>query len=381
MLIFLYSLSSLAISQLLFLALLYLLFFRKNIGALLPLLLCICLIGLVVRLTTLITGSEQLWVVMYFSQRLTQAVPAVIWILAYKLFADNHRAPVGAWILIASYQIVLAILPFISESGDKISTPINRTAFIIMFGIGLHVIIMALEGRADDLIYKRRRLRVPFAVGVGFICAMLFGSVFVGTILDSEVATYNLSRSTYIICIASIFVLTLTINLVMVSLFKGTPEFDKLINWDSKNIMPAVPASSRQRLNPRTVKKIIELMEVENIYRDPELTFTMLAKKISIKEHNLRKVINSGMGYRNFNQFLNNYRIGEACQLFINEENHEISISLVAFQVGYASLSSFNKAFKEITGVTPSAFRNNPDSSLLMPKITPKVTNSPILEP
>lgn len=366
MLTFLYSLSSLAISQLLFLALLYLLFFRRNIGALLPLLLCICLIGMVVRLTTLFIGSEQLWVVTYFSQRFTHAVPAVIWILAYKLFADNQRAPMGVWLLIASYQIVLAILPFIGESGDRIPTSISRVAYIIMFGIGLHVIIMALEGRADDLILKRRRLRVPFAVGVGFICALLFGSVLFVSVLSPDVAS-NLGRSTFIICIASIFVLTLTVNLVMVSLFRGTPEFDQLINWDSKNIMPTVPAPSRRRHNPHTVKKIIDLMEVEKIFQDPELTFTLLAKKISVKEHNLRKVINSGMGYRNFNQFLNNYRIREACQLFIGEENHELSISTVAFQVGYATLSSFNKAFKEITGVTPSAFRNNPDSSLVTP--------------
>jgi len=356
MLIYLYSLSSLAISQLLFLALLYLLFFRRNIGALLPLLLCICLFGMVVRLTTLVIDFAPFWLT-YSSQRLTQAVPAVMWVLAYKLFADNQRVPKRVWILLVSYQLVLAILPFITVSGDTIPTWINRLAYVFMFAIGLHIVAMALEGRANDLILKRRRLRVPFALGVGVICASLFGAVFFVSILG--LVGSNLSRLAYIICIGSIFVFALTVNLVLVSLFANTPQFDQLINWDSNNQI--LPAPSQPSSNPRTVKRIIELMEVEKLYQDPELTIIKLAERISYKEHRLRKVINHEMGYRNFNQFLNNYRIKEACRLLLNEDNPDFSISLISLEVGYASLSSFNKAFKDITGVTPSAFRHNPN--------------------
>jgi len=359
MLIFLYSLSSLAISQLLFLALLYLLFFRKHIGAVLPLLLCICLIGMVVRLTILVDGTDSFWIV-YPSQRLIQAVPAVIWILTYKLFADNRRVPLGAWVLIISYQTVLAILPFFWESGSTIYVEISRPAYVIMFAMGLHVIIMALSGRADDLILKRRRLRVPFAVGMGIICATLYGAVLIVSVFNSEL-TAMLGRVTYIACIASIFIFAMTVNLVMISLFADTPQFSQLINWDENSQIPPTP--EQHSINPRTINKITELMVSEKLYEDPDLTISSLAKRALIKEHKLRRVINSGLGYRNFNQFLNYYRIKEACRLLLSEENPEHSISLISYEVGYASLSSFNKAFKDLTGMTPSTFRNDPELS------------------
>ncbi|MEX0963092.1 MAG: helix-turn-helix domain-containing protein [Pseudohongiellaceae bacterium] len=284
--------------------------------------------------------------------------------MAYKLFADNQRVPLKAWLLIAAYQIALAILPIFWVASDTVYTSVSRPAYIIMFAMGIHVIVMALAGRADDLILKRRRLRVPFAIGMGFICASLFGSVFFVSVLNSE-SVPLLGPTTYIFCIFSIFIFTLTANLIMVSLFADTPQFSLLINWDDKNQIPVAP--SQHGINPRTIQRISEQMEVEKLYQDPELTITGLASKTAIKEHKLRKIINTGMGYRNFNQFLNNYRIREACQLLLSEERADLTISLISFEVGYASLSSFNKAFKEITGITPSAYRNNPELSQFQP--------------
>ena len=53
-------------------------------------------------------------------------------------------------------------------------------------------------------------------------------------------------------------------------------------------------------------------MTVERIYRQEGLTIAMLAAKLDLPEHRLRQVINEGLGHRNFNAFLNRYRIDEA---------------------------------------------------------------------
>ena len=95
----------------------------------------------------------------------------------------------------------------------------------------------------------------------------------------------------------------------------------------------------------------------QKLYRDSSLTIGVLADKVHASEHKVRYVINKEQGYRNFNQFLNQYRVAEAEELLL--KSAETAIYDVAFEVGYSSLSSFNKAFKEITGVTPTNFRNN----------------------
>jgi YesN/AraC family two-component response regulator len=57
---------------------------------------------------------------------------------------------------------------------------------------------------------------------------------------------------------------------------------------------------------------------------------------------------------KSFTRFLNEIRVGHACQLL---EKEEISISSVCFESGYQNFANFNKFFKEITGKTPSQYR------------------------
>ncbi|KYP15461.1 AraC family transcriptional regulator, partial [Flavihumibacter sp. CACIAM 22H1] len=56
---------------------------------------------------------------------------------------------------------------------------------------------------------------------------------------------------------------------------------------------------------------------------------------------------------KSFSRFLNEIRIGHACQLLENEAN---SISSICYESGYQNFANFNKFFKEITGKTPSQY-------------------------
>lgn len=70
----------------------------------------------------------------------------------------------------------------------------------------------------------------------------------------------------------------------------------------------------------------------------------------------LREVINKELGHRNFNQFMNQYRIDEVSRRIQEEKN--LPILSIALDVGFRSLSSFNVAFKQTHDMTPSDFRN-----------------------
>ena len=63
------------------------------------------------------------------------------------------------------------------------------------------------------------------------------------------------------------------------------------------------------------------------------------------------------MGYRNFNAFLHAYRIRDACAQLLDPNFARTPILTIALDVGYQSLNTFNRGFRETMGVTPSAYR------------------------
>ena len=95
----------------------------------------------------------------------------------------------------------------------------------------------------------------------------------------------------------------------------------------------------------------------DGYYRETGLTIPVLAGKLDYPEHRLRQLINGQLGYRNFSAFLNSYRVDEAQQHLADPEYARTPILTIALELGYASLGPFNRAFKALTGMTPSDYR------------------------
>ena len=56
-------------------------------------------------------------------------------------------------------------------------------------------------------------------------------------------------------------------------------------------------------------------MEVKKIYLDPDLTLWSLAEELSIASHRLSQLLNDVLN-RNYNDYVNSYRIEEAKRIF-----------------------------------------------------------------
>ncbi|HEY0052592.1 MAG TPA: helix-turn-helix domain-containing protein, partial [Caulobacteraceae bacterium] len=63
------------------------------------------------------------------------------------------------------------------------------------------------------------------------------------------------------------------------------------------------------------------------------------------------------LGYRNFNAYLNGWRLAEAKAALLDPAQREVPISTIALDAGFNSLGPFNRAFKAAEGATPSEFR------------------------
>ncbi|MGH6999312.1 MAG: helix-turn-helix domain-containing protein [Phenylobacterium sp.] len=107
---------------------------------------------------------------------------------------------------------------------------------------------------------------------------------------------------------------------------------------------------------PAAVGRLEKLMTQDRVYRE-DLTIGRLAAQVGMPEHQLRRLINDGLGHRNFSAYVNGYRLAEARQALADPTQLEVSILTIALDTGFSSIGPFNRAFKAQTGLTPSAYR------------------------
>jgi len=100
--------------------------------------------------------------------------------------------------------------------------------------------------------------------------------------------------------------------------------------------------------------RIIHLMENEKLFCRNDLSVSDLSSALNTNDKYVSQAINT-YSNNNFNAFVNAYRINEARRL-ITEHGKNISIKELADRVGFSSLNTFYKNFKEITGLTPSLY-------------------------
>lgn len=101
--------------------------------------------------------------------------------------------------------------------------------------------------------------------------------------------------------------------------------------------------------------KLQVLMKEEECYKDPELTLGDLAGMLNIAPGVISQVINS-KEEKNFYDYVNTLRVEAFKQLLLEPESRQYTLLALAFECGFNSKTSFNRNFKKITGISPSAY-------------------------
>ncbi|MFN7113940.1 MAG: helix-turn-helix domain-containing protein [Alphaproteobacteria bacterium] len=99
--------------------------------------------------------------------------------------------------------------------------------------------------------------------------------------------------------------------------------------------------------------KIRILLEMDKVYQEHAFSRADLAREVGASESTVSKVINAAFG-RSLPKLLNDYRIEDAKRMLADSS---IPIQMVASDAGFNSLASFNRVFRDVTGETPSAWR------------------------
>ncbi|NHZ63919.1 helix-turn-helix domain-containing protein [Massilia genomosp. 1] len=97
-------------------------------------------------------------------------------------------------------------------------------------------------------------------------------------------------------------------------------------------------------------------MEVDQVYRNGELTLDELAALLAMTPHELSQLINDACGV-NLQEYLNRYRVDALKVALLAPGEANASILELALACGFNSKTTLNRAFKKQTGLTPSEFR------------------------
>lgn len=133
---------------------------------------------------------------------------------------------------------------------------------------------------------------------------------------------------------------------------QGAMDIDRIVTKEEK-----VNAQDKDRTD-FVSQKLLNFMEADKPYLDEELSLQKLSLLMNVSTHQLSQTINQKL-HTNFYKFVNAYRIEEVKKKLKDPEFEKYSILGIAFESGFNSKSTFNKIFKEETGLTPSQFKKS----------------------
>lgn len=268
------------------------------------------------------------------------------WVLTLSVFDDSFRLTRNhAIVFTLKVLIGLTALPGIGLDLRSTGESLDLLAFYVssLFSLALIVaaVVQIVPGVQDDLVESRRQLRkIHIVVSSGVIAFIMLNHLIFRS--GKWIPYLNQLDS------ALVFILVAAFMLISLQFREGLLEDQETTDGN---------ADTEYQIDHKLKQKLLKLLEADKVYRREGLTIRELASLLETHEYKVRRLINWGLGFRNFNDFINRYRIQEACEILLDEEKSDIPVIRIAMDLGYQSLGPFNRAFKELTGVTPSEYR------------------------
>jgi AraC-like DNA-binding protein len=225
----------------------------------------------------------------------------------------------------------------------------NKGLSLLLVSLGFaivgHLVWRLLAEREGDLIQQRYDARVMVAILLG-------GMLFIDLAAD---ALFGFAwRPLAFALLQNALILAFGLWLAGRLLTVRADVLTFGIAEKASAVQTAPPPVARQ--HDELSRRLRLLMETERIFLDPELTFEAFARRMGASERTVRTLINQELGYDHFRSFLNHARVAEARRLLASQD-HNTKLITVALDSGFASLASFNRAFRAIEERSPSDYR------------------------
>ena len=274
------------------------------------------------------------------------AFPVAFWWLVRNAFEDKADVPPLAWVAAGSLMLTglmrTSLLPDAAQAVPK----------LVAAGFVLTALWRLWSTRSGDLVTSRRRLRGWL---LGYIGLHGLAVLMVELQLQGSAAPAWLDG--------------LNVAAILVGLLAGAAcltaadarALDTLFGTEAPAQHPPRPAIESLAVasgnDTHVLQRLEQLMTVDCLYRDPELTLAGLAQRLALPEYRLRELINRQLGDRNFAAYINEHRLREVEQRLADPGCDRRPILTLALEAGFGSIGPFNRSFKDRQGITPRAFR------------------------
>lgn len=270
------------------------------------------------------------------------AAPGLFWLFAASWFDDDfelrpvHFLAVLGLVLAGSATVYVGIASGWPRWTLALFWPLPS---LLLTGLGLAA---ALRGRENDLVEARRRARLALALVIG-------GLIVVIVVSELAMPSWPPPPGWQLINSATLMLMMLCVSAVV-------------FGWRDAALLAAPERPSMPSLAPEAddgplLARLASEMTRERLYRRDGLTITAVAARLDVPEYRLRRAINRGLGARNFNAYLNSFRIGEAMAALADPAQREVPILTIALDAGFGSLAPFNRAFRSAAACTPTEYR------------------------
>ena len=267
----------------------------------------------------------------------------LLWLFIITLFDDppgfnrmHGLAGIG-WLVLQSPILLLASQPGAEPPGELWFILIDLGAA----GLLAHAAWRSVVGFREDLVDSRRRLR-------GLLLLVLLIVILIIVFAEGREDTHGT-------------VLWISLFRGMTSLMLGLFALFWLCELKTDALLPvrhlSAPAPTLTARQQILLERLETAMREQRCWLAPDLNLPTLARILETREHSLRRLINKQLGFKNFADFLNTYRIEEVKRRLAQADDAHLPITTIALEAGYGSLAPFNRAFKAREGMPPSQWR------------------------
>jgi AraC-like DNA-binding protein len=293
----------------------------------------------------------------------------LFWVFVQAMFDDEFSPRplhAAAWFAVAALSALNCVVLGRGWALAPVALGVQR-AVPLLFG-GLAAAAAASHFRSD-LVEGRRWLRgfVVFS-GVGYTLATALARLSSAHgRLSSGMATLDIALLLAIVAVVAARMLRWretdlfpAAGIVRSPIAHSPPEPGAVSGCEPRHQELTVQTTSElpaHAADERLVAALHRVMSQERAYRTEDLTVASLAARLSVPEYRLRRSINQRLGHRNFNAYVNGFRLADARASLADPAKRELPILTIALDAGFQSIGPFNRAFKAATGLTPSDFR------------------------
>ena len=274
------------------------------------------------------------WIIVIF---MSKTIVLYVWLFVQCSFDDEFRF--DRFRLGVSLVWLAIVLTDMWRFKAGLASLFGYTTIIMALTMMGHLIWTLLRGREDDLRLRRRTARI-------WISAIMVSLLLMDIMID---VTMGFSwRPAGFIYLQNGLILLAVLAFAMA-----------IIRIDVSSIAPnAHPKDVPNHQVSDHAATLDQIMRTEQLYLRSDLRLSDVVGRLPISEASTRSLIHDEFGQGHFRSFLNQYRVKHAQELLRSPDHHSSKLIAIAFDSGFASLTSFQRAFKRETGVTASQWRS-----------------------